>query len=168
MEETHLLALMPTSVTQTVSTFVIPINLYYFDLLVKSTSAGEPIRVNEGIAMEHGRKTNEKFRWVLLTRDLFPGSRNQSFVDQKQLLEQYGYTVPALLDTISVIHLEWLCFGKRLFCSNNPWTETRCQETVHGIQVIVGFFNHLGGLSVQLDYSRGISQNIGIAGLLNL
>lgn len=151
IEETHTLVLIPQTVTRIVNgrPVTVPLTLRTLDELLRSSNNGADVGYRfiwEEILEEHGDTPVGESHWVLMTNDVVPGSRNQNYPHQKQLVENQGYEVPDLLDAATAILLERIRSGRRLF-SSNPWTYTRCQQTTLGYQSVVGGFAR-GGLSV--------------------
>ena len=70
-------------------------------------------------------QTIEKSRWVLMRKDVIPGSRNKSLDDQIKLLQGTNYDVPMVLDAIVLILTTYISTGKVLYDGSNF---TRCQE----------------------------------------
>ena len=78
------------------------------------------------------------FEWLVFTKDVLPQSRNQSYADQKQLTEHWGYEVPGFIDAATCMLWENRFSNNRIY--SNPWTFTRCKEQVQNWQFIVGGF----------------------------
>jgi len=99
-----------------------------------------------------------KSGWFLMTTHIIPDSRNQSYFEQKNRVENFeingqkGYRIPKIAEAIVCIATEYFRTKKRLF----PFgTFTRCEESVESVndmwQSIVGYFD---------DYGFSISLNI--------
>lgn len=106
--------------------------------------------------------TEVKFEWAVMTKDVVPGSRNQSYPTQKGLVEAKGYEVPGFLDAVTCILWEHRRSRNRLF-NTEPCTYTRCKEAIEGWQLVVGGFAP-GGLHVNSDYGCA-HEHVGVAGL---
>jgi hypothetical protein len=65
--------------------------------------------------------------WVLMTREVVPGSLGKSYADQKKLVHDVGYQVPTVLDFIVSVFLEYVTTKTDLY-GDSPLTYTRCQE----------------------------------------
>ncbi|MBS0649281.1 MAG: hypothetical protein JSS10_08680 [Verrucomicrobia bacterium] len=163
VEETHLLTLIPKTVNGK------PLSLNSLEELVKHPKQGEATNYShywDKIKEQYGSQPLPRSYWVLMTRDVIPGSRNKNYEAQKQLLKSYcqkahvPYEVPHLLETVVSIFMEYLKTGQRLY-SNNPWTYTRCQERISTRLLVIGGFS-LGGLNIS-DY--GDDENRGVGGL---
>ncbi len=107
------------------------------------------------IVQEQGDKSIDKSRWVLMTKDVLPGSRNTSYGEKQKILAELaeksltGYEVPEILESAACILSEYFGSNICLF-SNNPGTYTHCKETVLGLQTVVGGLT-LAGLRVCSD-----------------
>lgn len=114
---------------------------------------------------EHGNTQVERSHWVLMTRDVLPGSRNQTYDKQKELVNQHkGYSLPGALEAAVCILVEHVSSGSKLF-SKEPLTYTRCTETVQGkYPVVVGGFGP-AGLIVSHCLSFDGDDDFGVAAL---
>ena len=88
--------------------------------------------------------------WVLMTRDVLPGSRWHCYEDQRKLVAYHaartglGYQLPSALEASVVMLLHYVMSGARLY-SDNPWTYTRCRDnSTAGYPVAVGGFSSEG------------------------
>jgi len=94
---------------------------------------------------EKNDKSIDKSYWALMTKDVIPGSRNESYVKQQIIVSDLAkkalitYEVPESLEAAVSILSKYVSSRIRLF-SANPWTYTRCQDKVQGYQVVVGGF----------------------------
>jgi len=119
------------------------------------------------LVKEQNDKPIDKSHWVLMTKDLIQGSRNQSYSKQQTIVSDLAkktlttYEVPESLEAAVSILSKYASSGKRLF-SINPWTYARCQDKGQVYQIIVGGF-HSFGLDVSHDCSDNVS--IGVAAL---
>lgn len=99
----------------------------------------------------HGEVGIAKSGWVLMTKDVVPGSKNTSYVYQKQLLrnvkEISSYEVPKTIEAIVCISTKYFKSKQRLFV-DKPLAYTRCQGLEEDrFPVYVGKFSE-GGLGV--------------------
>lgn len=109
------------------------------------------------IIQELGDKSIDKSHWVLMTKDVLPGSRAKSYDEQKKIVADLaekaliGYDVPETLESAVCILSQYFGSNIRLFSVRlfrvNPWTYTRCKDKVQGYQTIVGGFSP-SGLSI--------------------
>jgi len=119
------------------------------------------------IVQELGDKSIDKSHWVLMTKDILPGSRAKSYGEQQKIVADLAekslisYEVPETLESATCILSQYFGSNIRLF-SNSPWTYTSCQENVQGYQVIVGDFAPAGLCVRNIGY---VSVHIGVAAL---
>ena len=161
VRDTHLLALIPEQVSSR------PLTLDYLGELIKSPQrGGYGTKYREYYAEDAGDQSPDKSYWVLMTRDVLPGSRTKSYKDQCALvaeadhtnLTDVAYEVPGALEAAVVMLLHHVRKGERLY-SDSPVTYTRCQQKVQNYQLFVGGFSS-GGLNVDnfnLGHSNGVS-----------
>jgi F-box-like len=108
-----------------------------------------------GIIQEQGDKSIDKSHWVLMTKDVLPGSRNKSYAEQQKIVAELAkkflisYEVPETLESAACILSQYFGSNIRLF-SDKPWTFTRCKEKVQDYQTVVGGFAP-AGLDVYCD-----------------
>ena len=121
------------------------------------------------IIQEQGDKSIDKSQWVVMTKDVLPGSRSKSYGQQKTIIDKLAkttgvpYQVPTTLEAATCILAEYSRSENRLF-SDSPWTYTRCQENVQGYQVVVGGFAPAGLIVVSRHYDSD-DDSIGVAAL---
>ena len=144
VRETHLLTLIPSHIHGK------PLTLEHLEEIVKSPKGG-------GHASEYyyfkswAPGINQKAQvpknyWVLMTKDIIPGSRINNYSAQCKLLNRYiGYEPPRVYEAAISIFMEHARNGQKLY-SDNPWTYTFCQETPADSKrhVIVGGFGDCG------------------------
>lgn len=102
--------------------------------------------------------------WVLVRRDVIPGSRNMPYATQKALVEQPGseYKVPHALTMVLYIlaNAEKSLYSKE----RDLWTYTRCQEQYEVFkekyQVAVGDLERASGLYIR--FSNAGSDYVGV------
>jgi hypothetical protein len=105
--------------------------------------------------------------WVLMTKDILPESRWQSYPTQQQMVADLaegslkGYRVPGTLEAITCILSQYFDSRMRLF-GHVPRTYTRCLEKIGGKQLVVGDFAS-DGLAVNRHYNDNL--NVAIASL---
>ena len=121
------------------------------------------------VVVELGDKSIDKSRWVLMTKDVLPGSRNESYAKQKDIVADLAqkalisYEVPEILEATVCILAQYFGSNTRLF-SDSPRTYTRCKENVQGHQVVVGGLAS-AGLEVNRNFYYSDDDNIGVAAL---
>jgi hypothetical protein len=159
VKDTHLLVLVPARVNG------IPFTLDLLGELIKSPQgSGSKTKYRcygSDVQEELGAQSPGSSYWVLMTRDVLPGSRSKTYDAQKALVAEYAsrlglpydpYEMPHTLAAATAILLHHARTGERL-CTDAPWTYTRCQEKVLGNEspVVVGGFSS-GGLRVDYYY----------------
>jgi hypothetical protein len=121
--ETHMLVLVPTTAKGE------KLTLRSFRERVKVPLAGHKSDYRnypDYIDKEHGATSLERSQWVLMTKDVIPGSRNKKYADQKAMVAgKAQYEVPGLLPASVGILTHYVRTGERLFV-DEPWTYTRC------------------------------------------
>ena len=115
-----------------------------------------------------GDKSVDKSRWVVMTKDVLPGSRTKSYTDQQDMVANLaqkvliGYEIPGTLEASACILSQFFDSSIRLF-NDNPWTFTRCKDNVHGgAQTVVGGFAPAGLFVSRNPYA---DDYIGVAAL---
>jgi energy-coupling factor transporter ATP-binding protein EcfA2 len=162
VKDTHLLVLVPATVNSR------PFTLDLLGELIKSpqgSGSKTQYRYYDGgtVQEELGAKSPGSSYWVLMTRDVLPGSRSKTYDAQKELVAAHArrlrlpYKMPDALSAATAILLHHARTGERLY-TDDPWTYTRCQEKVLGNKypVIVGGFSS-GGLYGVLSSSSVVS-----------
>ncbi len=103
--------------------------------------------IRSDIVDELADKSIDKSHWVLMTKDVLPGSRNKSYDEQQKIVADLAekslisYEVPETLESAACILSQYFDSNIRLF-SDNPWTYTRCKDKVQGFEMVI-----VGGLS---------------------
>jgi hypothetical protein len=86
--------------------------------------------------------------WLLMSKDLFPGSRGQSSEKLLEMVNKFSqavkvdYQIPTIFEAVVSILMRFIRTRERLF-SDNPGTYTRCLDKIRH-QVVVGGFGHSG------------------------
>jgi len=105
---------------------------------------------------EKNDKPIDKSYWMLMTKDVIPGSRYEGCATQQTIVSDLAkkaltnYEVPDTLEATVSIFSKYVSSGKYLF-SDSPSTYTRCQENIRDFRVIVGCFAS-SGLDVNLNF----------------
>jgi len=149
IEETHVLVLIPQAINGK------PLNLKNLGELVQYPRQRE---ATQYAYLDLGQYTDPPAppaHWVLMTKDVLPGSRSKSYAEQQALVHSYRqkapYEIPSVLDATVCIFMEYFRSGNYLY-GEKPWTFTRCQEKYNANwQLVVGGFVP-GGLSVHNFY----------------
>ena len=119
------------------------------------------------IVQELGDKSIDKSHWVLMTKDVLPGSRNKSLGEQQKIVAELAekslisYEVPETLESAACILSQYFGSNTRLF-TDKPWTYTRCKEKVQGYQTVVGGFAPTG---LNVCHDDDDDDSIGVAAL---
>ena len=157
VKETHLLVLIPNTVNGQ------PFTLSFLGELIQCPRAGYKTQFFYGVSdiKESVRNKSYPSHWVLMTKDLIPGSTLKGYSPCCELLANYSkkvglhYELPNLLDAVASILLHYVKTGERLYdmgdnsCSEMMWSSkcfhcfTYCQEDV--CPWIVGGFSPVGG-----------------------
>jgi HEAT repeats len=150
VKDTHLLVLIPATVGG------VPFTLNGLGELIQHPSHGghrtEYRYYGEQTKAQMGEESPLRSYWVLMTRDVLPGSRRKVYADQKAIVAGYAkrkilpYALPSVLEAATAILMHHAREGERLF-GDDPWTYTRCQEVVNSCPVVIGGFSS-GGLIV--------------------
>jgi hypothetical protein len=169
VKDTHLLVLIPSKVNGK------PFNVDLLGELIQHPQGGGNATqyryCSDSIKRQFGTQSPVSSYWVLMTRDVFEGSRSEKYASQKSLVAMHAkrtglpYELPGVLEAAAAILSHYVRSGERLY-TDNPWTYTRCRELVAwngaNYPAVVGGFSS-GGLHV--DDSHGGSRNLGVAGL---
>ncbi len=162
VQETHLLVLIPQTVNGK------PLTLKSLGELVQSPKQGPKTEYSRLSTGDYYADTPaEPSHWVLMTRDVIPGSLNKPYADQQKLVTNVSsYQVPKIIEAAVCIFMEHARTGAQLY-SDNPLTYTRCQEKYDkDWQLVVGGFG-AAGLDVcyyfyDVDFGGGY---VGVGGL---
>jgi hypothetical protein len=94
---------------------------------------------------EHGKVSLGEAHWVLITKDVIPGSRNRSYADQSDMVAHLGngYEVPKLGEAIAALFLHKIATRESLYTEGNEqngdvYTDTRVKETTQNYHLVVG------------------------------
>ena len=158
-KETHLLTLIPAKINGHLLT------LNKLEELIQNPKQGHKTKYRyytADVKTELGSRPIQQTHWVLMPRDVIPGSRSKSYVDQQKLVAQYPhYQVPQALAAAVCVLMEHVVSGTHLYGVNPP-TCTQCEESVKGYQVVLGGFDY-GGLNV--DYNSHTVWGLGNIGV---
>jgi hypothetical protein len=157
VHETHLLVLVPEAV------YGKPLTLGLLGELVQNPLQGHETEYNYFNLGDYQDSPAPASHWALMTRDVLPGSRSKRYKEQQAIAQSKpGYQIPTLLDAVTVVFMEYVRSGRRLY-SNTPWTFTRCQEKyTENQQLVIGGFS-TDGLDV-IDSGFGLECD-GVGGL---
>ena len=161
VKDTHMLVLIPQTVDGK------PFTLNLLQELIQKHKEKEASRFeiySDQVKNELGDKQCEEAHWILMTKDVIPGSRNKTYDEQKQLVKEKRegvYELPSAIEAAASILMHYFKTNEHLY-GQHPWTYTRCQETVIENQwpVAIGVFSP-GGLYVIYsdwdDYGFGVA-----------
>lgn len=134
--ETHLLTLIPATVNGE------PLTLNSFKRLLENPREGGHggkyssfYNAHKPAVIEFGDKHYEASHWVLMTRDLIPGSRSQNYAYQKQFIENTAnrlsipYTLTSVLEGVVSTMCHHMVTGEKLFKGPST-TLSRCREVL--------------------------------------
>jgi len=102
------------------------------------------------ILAELGDRPIDQSRWVVMTKDVLPGSRSKSYSEQQAIVAELAantlisFEVPGVLESAACILSQFFLDSKTRLFGDNPWTYTRCPEQFQGYQIIVGGFAPAG------------------------
>lgn len=165
VRETHLLVYMPTTVNGQ------SLTLNILGLLAKRhffpASETSYRYIGDDVVKELGDMPLAKSSWVLMTKDVLPESRSKSYAEQQYLVTtlatraNIAYEVPKTLEAAVCILTHYISVRTCLF-SKSPWTFARCQENVHGSQMVVGGFSPSG---LFVNFNSSDNNRFGVATL---
>jgi len=119
------------------------------------------------IVQKLGDKSIDKSHWVLMTKDVLPGSKAKFYGEQQKIVADLAekslisYEVPETLESAVCILSQYFGSNIRLF-SDSPSIYTRCKDKVQGYQTVVGGFAPAGLVVRRNDYD---DDDIGVAAL---
>jgi hypothetical protein len=133
VKDTHLLVLIPATVNGE------PFSLNLLGALIQRPQGGgystEYSYYGSAIRKQFGAQSPVRSYWVLMTRDVLEGSRDETYASQQALVAHHAsrtgcpYELPDALEAATVISSHYVRSGERLY-ADAPWTYTRCQELV--------------------------------------
>jgi hypothetical protein len=153
--ETHLLTLIPKTINGQLLT------VKSLGELVQKPLQGPATKYRYFNLDKYNDQPTRASHWTLLSRDVIPGSRYESYSDQRKLVKKYpGYEIPNILDATVSIFMEHVRSERHLY-PDKPWTFTRCQEKYNpDEQLAVGGFT-VGGLDVNPS-SMSTTSSLGV------
>jgi hypothetical protein len=158
VKDTHLLVLVPATVDGKPFTLDLLV-----DLIESPKGGGSKTKCNyydSEVQKELGTKSPGGSYWVLMTRDVLPGSQRKTYDDQKALVAAHvHYDMPYALEAATAILVHHARTGERLY-TDALWTYTRCQEKVNEnkYEVVVSYIESAG-----LDVGRSKRSSRGVA-----
>lgn len=146
--QSHMLVLIPETVNGE------PLTLERLGALVKKGFPGKETGyrfIGDEVFTKYGRKPAGKSHWILISRDLLPISRSNTFECQKTMVKNLKgpYQVPKLLDMAVSIFMKYLTSDPKE-CLFGKKTMSRCQEVMdrwsfqEWCPVVIGNFSSSG------------------------
>jgi hypothetical protein len=155
--QTHQLLCIPETING------VPLTFNTLSELVRASQGEGPVigydYVWPRIITDHGKTPMGAARWLLVTKEIIPESRNKSFADQVKCLSP-GYRVAKLGEAVALAFTRRANAGEFLLED----VYTRCEEQIIGYQLAVGGFAPCG-LNVHSS-SRYDNDGYGIVGVL--
>ena len=109
---------------------------------------------NYGIS--NGTVGKYKAHWVMLSKNVLDGTRNETFEIQKQLVEEKKFEIPNLIDVVVSLLMHKMKTDEFIYpdgSNGHQWTLTRVQEENNrGYRIVVGGFSALGLDVYDYDY----------------
>jgi hypothetical protein len=108
-----------------------------------------------GIIQELGDKSIDKSQWVLMTKDILPGSRDKNYSEQQKIVAELAekslisYEIPEVLESTACILSQYFVSNIRLF-SDNSKIYIYCKDKIKNIPIVVGGFG-LDGLTISFN-----------------
>ena len=144
-KNTHLLTFIPVTID------VQPLTMRCIEILVSNPKneghATKYKHVCDEIMAQYGDRPNPKAHWLLLNKDLFKGTRGQSYDVQKGRVEAQGMEVPELLGTIVSVFMRYVSKGEYVYkagVGHKLGTYTNVKEKKGDFQLHVGGFSAYG------------------------
>ena len=147
--DTHLLVLIPERVAGKALTLD-----YLGQLIQRPQSGGHGTNYRfypDYVRKAAGDKDSGSSYWVLMTRDVLPGSRNKCYEEQCNLVEAHAgldYVLPRALEASVTMLLHHVGSGERLY--GDVWTRCRDRDTDDYPLVVGGFSAE--GVSIGHNY----------------
>ena len=158
VKETHLLVLIPNTVNGK------PFTLNYLEELIQKPKSGHATkyRYYSDYAKEAVGDKSYSSHWLLMTRDIIPGSRGKTRKECSDMIASHRdktgipYELPNLLEATASILMHYVKTGERLY-PYDPWAGTFSQDVdKYNNPLGVGGFA-AGGLSVPLYFDLGVA-----------
>ncbi|CDR33610.1 F-box protein [Criblamydia sequanensis] len=93
---------------------------------------------------EFGEKSIDKSVWVIMTKDVLPGSRSKSYIEQQEMVRELaektltGYGISNILKYSACILSQYFFDPNYRSFSSKPWTFTRSTDQLKGNQIVAG------------------------------
>ena len=115
-----------------------------------------------------------QIQWILITRDVIPGSRNKSYLEQCNMIASHSqktgltYEIPYVLEAASSILMHYVKTRERLYIDDKrvkKFTFTRCKECIKEWPFVVGCLASRG-LHASYFCGNGPGSGCGVGGIL--
>lgn len=119
VKDTHFLVLIPEGMT-----------LEKLEQLTQNAKHGNKVSFifkDEEEWTKHKDMPSDKTHWILMTKEVLPQSRNETWKRQKALAKTFsaqGYDIPSSIEVAACLLLEHMQTGERVW--ENPFTFARC------------------------------------------
>ena len=175
VKETHILVLIPNTVNGKSFT------LNYLEELIQKPKSGHATKYKYYFNYVKNGIGEQSFpsHWVLITKDVIPGSKDKSYSNQCCMLDTHNkktdlhYEFPYPLDATTSILMHYIKTGEYLYTNDEQggkWAFTRCQDVAYeyfqGPFIIGGFSSDGIGIGDSFEYGENL--DIGIAGASRL
>lgn len=156
VEETHELVLIPKSVNGKDLTLEL-----LFELIKTPLGKGNVAKKRlscRAVMTEHGNRPVSESHWVLMTKEIIPGSIDKSYPEQQSAISalaektQIDYQIPTILNAATVVFMKYVRTKQRLLYAIPP-KYSFCQEEIRGSQVVFGNFTS-SGLSIDCFWDK--------------
>ena len=167
VKETHLLVLIPNTVNGRL------FSLNYLEKLIQNPKSGHATKYryyNEYIKKRQG-DVSYPSHWVLITRDVVPGSRFKNYSEQCDLIDKHSqssgllYELPCVLEAVASILVHYVKTREHLYTDDKlgvRWTFTRCKgRASNELPSVVGGFSCDG---LDINYCS-LRDTCGVAGV---
>ena len=163
VKETHLLVLIPNTVNEK------PFTINYLEELIQKPKSGHATKYSYywGGAKEAVGDKSYPSHWFLMTRDIIPGSRCESYskccdkIANHRKKTDVPYELPNLLEATASILMHYVKTGEKLY-NDYPWIYTYSQDFFEdSIPLGVGDFSPSG---LCIGYYNIDGEYLGVAG----
>lgn len=164
--DTHLFIWIPESVTKTVNgrAETLPVTLRNLPNLIPGAVYAD----TDDTAMDqHGDTPVRQGKWLLMPKELIPGSRNQTFAQQQAFVTAHGREMPHAVEMAVALFMKQFLSPDTYLLGRNPWSYTRCIETVQipgwerRYHLVIGGF---GASGLEVHYYRLGNERPGVLG----
>ncbi len=145
--DTHIVVPLFPTITMSIDGSVVTVSrkLDTLHALAISSGLGFAWIAKGMLKPEFDRSAEAQFHWAVLTKDVFPNSKDQFYETQKKRVEAKGYKMPGFLDAATAMLWYSKVSGKRTFSADKLTysesdTYTGCEERFEGYRVVVGGF----------------------------